>query len=103
MGTTTSLRCDCVISVLLARPSPTPSSSGLHSCSSHFRLKAAIGSDVKGNLSMVVYAVAIPMAFVNRWVAYGLYVAVALSWLVPDRRIERRVETERHPTGEGRS
>jgi len=62
------------------------------------RLKAAIGSDAKGNLSLAMYAVAIPLAFVNRWIAYALYVAVVLTWLVPDRRIERRVdaETARH-------
>ena len=36
----------------------------------------------------MLYAVAIPMAFVSHWVSLGLYVAVALIWLVPDRRIE---------------
>jgi uncharacterized membrane protein len=58
------------------------------------RLKAAIGGDAKGNLSLAMYAVAIPLAFVNRWIAYALYVAVVLMWLVPDRRIERRVDAE---------
>ena len=63
------------------------------------RLKAAIGGDAKGNLSLAMYAAAIPLAFVNRWIAYALYVAVVLMWLVPDRRIERRVDAEmaRHP------
>jgi len=56
------------------------------------RLKAAIGSDSKGNLSMLGYLVAIPISFVDRWVAFFLYVAVAAMWLVPDRRIEKRVE-----------
>ena len=60
------------------------------------RLKAAVGSDAKGNLSLAIYAAAIPLSFVNRWVAYALYVIVALMWLVPDRRIERRVQEERH-------
>ena len=60
------------------------------------RLKAAIGSDAKGYLSMAMYAAAIPLAFVNRWIAYALYVAVVLIWLVPDRRIERRVDAESH-------
>jgi uncharacterized membrane protein len=55
------------------------------------RLKAAVGNDAKGNLSLAMYAVAIPLSFVNRWVAYAIYVTVALMWLVPDRRIERRV------------
>jgi TMEM175 potassium channel family protein len=61
------------------------------------RLKAAIGSDAKGNLSLAMYMAAIPLAFVNRWIAYALYVAVVLMWLVPDRRIERRVDAESHP------
>jgi len=53
-------------------------------------LRAAVGSDVKGVMSVVIYAVAIMVSFANRWVALALYVAVALMWLVPDRRIERR-------------
>jgi uncharacterized membrane protein len=57
----------------------------------HSRLKDAIGGDVKGYVSLAMYAAAIPLAFANRWAAYALYVAVALIWLVPDRRIERRV------------
>jgi len=61
------------------------------------RLKAAIGSDAKGYLSLAMYAAAIPLAFVNRWIAYALYVAVVLMWLVPDRRIERRLDAESHP------
>jgi uncharacterized membrane protein len=52
-------------------------------------LKKAIGSDWKGKLSPILYATAIPMAFVSRWVALGLYVFVALVWLVPDKRIEK--------------
>ena len=51
-------------------------------------LKKAIGSDWKGKLSPILYASAIPMAFVSRWVSLGLYVFVALVWLVPDKRIE---------------
>jgi uncharacterized membrane protein len=57
----------------------------------HSRLKEALGSDAKGYASLAMYAAAIPLAFVNRWIAYALYVAVALMWLVPDRRIERRL------------
>ena len=56
------------------------------------RLAAAVGRDVKGKLSAVLYAVAIPSAFVHQWIADAVYVAVALMWLVPDRRIETRVE-----------
>ena len=54
------------------------------------RVAAAVGRDVKGKISPTIYAVAIPLAFVDRWVAIGLYVVVALMWLVPDRRLESR-------------
>ena len=57
-------------------------------------LAKAVGKDRKGNLSVVLYAVAIPMAFYNHWISQALYVVVALMWLVPDRRIEK-VLTER--------
>ncbi|HEY3159223.1 MAG TPA: TMEM175 family protein [Vicinamibacterales bacterium] len=56
----------------------------------HSPLKEAIGSDTKGYASLAMYAAAIPLAFVDRRFAYALYVAVALMWLIPDRRIERR-------------
>lgn len=49
----------------------------------------AIGRDLKGKASLVVYVVAIPIAFFNPLAAFLLYVAVAIVWLVPDRRIER--------------
>jgi uncharacterized membrane protein len=52
-------------------------------------LAAAIGRDWKGKISPVCYLAAIPLAFVNPWIASGLYVLVALMWFVPDRRIER--------------
>lgn len=52
-------------------------------------LKKAIGSDWKGRLSLIVYAAAIPMAFVSRWISLALYLFVALSWLIPDKRIEK--------------
>jgi uncharacterized membrane protein len=55
------------------------------------RLKEAIGHDAKGYASLVMYAAAIPLAFVDRRVAYALYVGVALIWFIPDRRIERRL------------
>lgn len=54
-------------------------------------LAAAIGRDWKGKLSLVLYAAAIPLAFVSPWIANGLYALVALMWLIPDRRIERVV------------
>ena len=52
-------------------------------------LAAAVGRDFKGKLSQVLYMIAIPSAFVSPWIAGAIYVAVALMWLVPDRRIER--------------
>ena len=55
------------------------------------KLKEAIGSDLKGKISLLMYAVAIPLAFVNQWLACGLYFVVAIMWLVPDRRIEKKV------------
>jgi TMEM175 potassium channel family protein len=55
-------------------------------------LASAVGSDFKGKVSPILYAIAIPMAFLNRWIAYALYVIVALMWLAPDRRIESRIE-----------
>jgi uncharacterized membrane protein len=55
-------------------------------------LAEAMGSDFKGKISPALYAVAIPLAFVNRWIAFAIYVAVALIWLVPDRRIESRID-----------
>ena len=58
----------------------------------HSRLAAAVGRDLKGKLSLLIYAVAIPLAFVSQIVSDILYVAVALIWLIPDRRIESRLE-----------
>jgi len=52
------------------------------------RLASALGSDFKGKISVGLYAVAIPLAFANPSIAYGLYILVAVMWLVPDRRIE---------------
>ena len=54
-------------------------------------LAAAVGKDMKGKISPLLYAIAIPSAFVSPWIAGGLYAFVALMWLVPDRRIERHL------------
>ena len=54
-------------------------------------IATALGGDFKGKASIVIYAVAMPLAFANSWVAYGFYVAVALWWLIPDRRLEKTV------------
>ena len=55
------------------------------------KLAKAIGSDLKGNVSLALYCSAIPLAFVQQVLADAVYVTVALIWLVPDRRIERRL------------
>jgi uncharacterized membrane protein len=55
------------------------------------KLAAAVGKDGKGKLSIVAYVAAIPLAFVHPWIAVGLYVFVALLWLIPDRRIESKL------------
>ena len=52
-------------------------------------LGSAVGSDLKGKVSIAIYALAILLSFANRWAGFGLYWVVALMWLVPDRRIER--------------
>ena len=52
----------------------------------------AVGREWKGKLSLVLYIAAIPLAFVSSWIAGGLYVFVALLWLIPDPRIEREIE-----------
>ena len=52
-------------------------------------LASALGRDFKGKVSAVIYLGALPLAFVNSWLACALYVLVAVIWLVPDRRIER--------------
>jgi uncharacterized membrane protein len=57
-------------------------------------LKKAIGRDWKGKVSTVLYVLAIPASFRLHWVAQGIYVLVALIWLIPDRRIERMLASQ---------
>ena len=59
---------------------------------SHSRLAAAIGDDRKGKISIVLYAMGIALAFVASWISDALYIAVALTWIIPDRRIERKLD-----------
>ena len=61
--------------------------------SPHSKLRAAVGRDRKGNISLAMYIVAIPAAFLYSWISEALYVGVALIWLVPDRRIERNLHS----------
>ena len=55
------------------------------------KLARAIGDDMKGKISLAGYAAAIPLAFFREWLSDVLYVAIALLWLVPDKRIESSV------------
>jgi uncharacterized membrane protein len=52
-------------------------------------LAKALGDDFKGKISIVLYAAAIPLSFVNQWIADGIYMLVAFIWLIPDKRIEK--------------
>jgi len=54
-------------------------------------LATAVGSDLKGKLSTALYLASIPLAFANQWISIGIYVLVALMWLIPDPRIESRL------------
>src|SRR5579872_7088015 len=60
-------------------------------------LAQSIGRDRKGLISILIYAVAIPLAFVRPWIAGTCYIIVALLWLVPDPRIERMVARSNAP------
>lgn len=63
----------------------------------HQVLKLALGSDFKGKLSILLYAIAIAAACFLPWLAVSLYIIVALLWLVPDRRIERALAQHEKP------
>jgi uncharacterized membrane protein len=54
------------------------------------KLAAALGGDFKGKLSIALYAAAVGLAFVASWMAFAVYIAVALIWLVPDPRLESK-------------
>jgi len=58
----------------------------------HSKLREMVGEDYKGKISALLYLVAIPLAFLHQLIADAIYVAVALMWLVPDRRIEKKLE-----------
>ena len=57
-------------------------------------LAKALGSDIKGKISPVLYATGIVLAFVDPWVSIAIYALVAMMWLVPDRRIENAISRE---------
>ncbi|MBV9168898.1 MAG: DUF1211 domain-containing protein [Chloroflexi bacterium] len=57
-------------------------------------LVSAIGGDRKGKLSLVIFALAIPLTLLSQWLAIALFALVALIWIVPDRRIESRLNAQ---------
>jgi len=63
-------------------------------------LAEALKKDWKGATSVIIYAIAIILAFFNAWIAFGLYVLVAIMWFIPDRRIEEKVTEPGSRTGE---
>ena len=62
-----------------------------HAGSENALLAEAVGDDLKGKISMVIYIIAVPLAFVGYHISHALYGVVALMWLIPDRRIEKRI------------
>jgi uncharacterized membrane protein len=65
------------------------------------RLARAVGRDRKGRGSPFLYATAVGLSFVDRWLAVAIYVGVALMWLVPDRRVERTMAARAGDTADG--
>jgi uncharacterized membrane protein len=57
-------------------------------------LASALGTDIKGKISPLLYVVGIALAFVSAWLSIAIYIAVAVIWLVPDRRIENALRSE---------
>ena len=72
----------------------------VHAEGEQSRLRVAVGSDVKGKISALLYCVGIGLAFADRWIGLAVYVAVALIWLVPDRRVERHLTSAPAEPGE---
>ena len=66
------------------------------------KLAAAIGHDKKGIASMLLYSTSIPLAFVDAWISDGIFVCVALMWLIPDPRIEQKIVSGEVSTDERR-
>src|SRR6478672_2807844 len=62
-------------------------------------LATAVGRDRKGKVSPLMYVLGIGLAFVSPWLAIAVYVAMALVWLVPDRRLERTIAARSGPPG----
>ena len=56
-----------------------------------FVLRKAVGRDIKGKVSLVLYIAGLALSFINTWIAIGLYILVAIIWIIPDRRIEKNM------------
>ncbi len=61
----------------------------VHQQGEHSVLASALGRDVKGKISPLLYAAAVALAFVDAWLSIAIYALVAVMWLIPDRRIEK--------------
>jgi len=61
----------------------------VHQQGEHSMLASALGRDVKGKISPLLYAAAVALAFVDAWLSIAIYALVAVMWLIPDRRIEK--------------
>ena len=61
----------------------------VHQQGEHSVLASALGRDVKGKISPLLYAAAVALAFVHAWLSIAIYALVAVMWLIPDRRIEK--------------
>ena len=66
----------------------------VHRQGAHSVLAKALGSDIKGKISPVLYVAGIVLAFVSPWISIAIYALVAVMWLVPDRRIENTLGRE---------
>lgn len=66
----------------------------IHKDGTESTLAKAVGKDIKGKLSVILLAAAIPLAFMHEWIAHTIFVLIALMWLVPDTRIERVMKPE---------
>src|SRR6266566_9782017 len=62
-------------------------------------LAAAIGADIKGKASLPMYGLGIGLSFADRWLGIAVYIAVALMWLIPDRRVERTLTRAHQDAG----
>jgi uncharacterized membrane protein len=71
----------------------------LHAVGENSLLATAIGRDVKGKASPLIYCLGIGLSFLDRWLGIAVYVAVALMWLVPDRRVERTITAVHNGNG----